>query len=112
MAHLRLTQQLLAERGHACPDDGVHVYLTDTLESPIAPPERHLPITYRRLGEEHARAQKVKAETPVMVCLGNPPYDRQTIDDGARGRSARAGGCARDGRTRRGKAGARHSLSA
>ncbi|MHB8833481.1 MAG: N-6 DNA methylase, partial [Desulfobacteria bacterium] len=90
VAHLRLTQLLVAEKG-TLPDDGVHVYLTDTLESPFAPPERHLPITYRRLGEEHARAKKVKAETPVMVCLGNPPYDRQTIDEEHEGEKRKGG---------------------
>ncbi|MHB8781825.1 MAG: type ISP restriction/modification enzyme [Desulfobacteria bacterium] len=90
VAHLRLTQLLVAEGG-TLPDDGVHVYLTDTLESPFAPPERHLPITYRRLGEEHARAKKVKAKTPVMVCLGNPPYDRQTIDEEHEGEKRKGG---------------------
>jgi len=90
VAHLRLTQLLVAEGG-TLPGDGVHVYLTDTLESPFAPPERHLPITYRRLGEEHARAKKVKAETPVMVCLGNPPYDRQNIDAEHEGEKRKGG---------------------
>mgnify|MGYP000636887928 FL=1 len=75
VAHLRLTQQILAEGGKV-PDDGVHIYLTDTLESPNEkPPE--LPLLYRPLGEEHKRSRKVKAETPVFVCIGNPPYDRQ-----------------------------------
>lgn len=90
VAHLRLTQLLVAEEG-TLPDDGVHVYLTDTLESPFAPPQPHLPITYRRLGEEHKRAKKVKAETPVMVCLGNPPYDRQMIDEEHEGEKRKGG---------------------
>ena len=39
VAHLRVTQKL-QEAGATLPDDGVHVYLTDTLESPdAAPPE-------------------------------------------------------------------------
>lgn len=78
VAHLRLTQQILKEGG-TLPEDGVHVYLTDTLESPHATPPGHLPLVYKLLGEEHVRAQKVKAETSVLVCIGNPPYDRQTI---------------------------------
>jgi len=90
VAHLRLTQLLVSEEG-TLPDDGVHVYLTDTLESPFAPPQPHLPITYRRLGEEHKRAKKVKAETPVMVCIGNPPYDRQTIDEEHEGEKRKGG---------------------
>ena len=79
VAHLRLTEQILREKGQI-PSDGVHVYLTDTLESPNQPPP-HFPFLYRPLGEEHERAQKVKAKTPVLVCIGNPPYDRQQILD-------------------------------
>ena len=105
VAHLRLTQQLVAEGG-TLPKDGAHVYLTDTLESPFAPPDPHLPTLYRPLGEEHERAKKVKAETPVMVCIGNPPYDRQTIDEEHEGEK-RKGGWVRfgdkEGRTKEGK---------
>ncbi|MFH0799798.1 MAG: type ISP restriction/modification enzyme [Pseudomonadota bacterium] len=78
VAHLRLTQQIFAEGGTP-PKDGVHVYLTDTLESPEAAPPGHLPLALKQLGEEHLRAQEVKAKTPVFVCMGNPPYDRQLI---------------------------------
>lgn len=38
----------------------------------------HLPLLYRALSDEHSRAQQVKASTPVLVCLGNPPYDRES----------------------------------
>ncbi len=77
VAHLRLTQQLLGEGGKL-PEGGVHVYLTDTLESPFEQPPQ-LPLLYKPLGEEHKRAQKIKAETPILVCIGNPPYHRQHI---------------------------------
>ena len=89
VAHLRLTQMITAEHG-TLPADGVHVYLTDTLESPYAPP-RHYPTLYKSLGDEYTRAQKVKAETPVMVCIGNPPYDRQTIDGEHQGEKRKGG---------------------
>jgi hypothetical protein len=81
VAHLRVTQRILIEGGSLA-KDGVHVYLTDTLESPNASPPGHLPLALKPLGEEHRRAQRVKAETPVLVCIGNPPYDRQQIEDG------------------------------
>jgi hypothetical protein len=48
VAHLRLTQQILAEGGEM-PPDGVHVYLTDTLESPHQPPPAY-PLLYKELG--------------------------------------------------------------
>jgi len=79
VAHLRVTQKL-QEAGATLPADGVHVYLTDTLESPdIAPPGR-LPLSLRPLVDEHRRAGKVKKETRVLVCMGNPPYSRQAFD--------------------------------
>lgn len=101
VAHLRLTQQVSAEEG-TLPADGVHVYLTDTLESPYAPPE-HYPALYKPLGEEHQRAQKVKADTTVMVCIGNPPYDRQTIDEADVGAVKRKGGWVRFTKDKDGK---------
>ncbi len=80
VAHLRVTQKILAEGGQL-PSDGVHVYLADTLESPeVRPMEQH-GFMYRRLSEEYKRVQRVKKETRVLVCIGNPPYDRQQRND-------------------------------
>jgi len=95
VAHLRLTQEILAEGGQL-PPDGVHVYLSDTLESPYQPPPQY-PMLYKELAEEHQRAQQVKAEVPVLVCLGNPPYDRQQIDLTEQGLVKRKGGWVRFG---------------
>ncbi len=78
VAHLRLTQQVVSEKGEI-PSDGVHVFLTDTLESPYKK-QMDFPFLYKAMGEEHERAQRVKAETPVLVCLGNPPYHREQRD--------------------------------
>jgi len=79
VAHLRVTQKL-QEAGATLPDDGVHVYLTDTLESPDVAPLGRLPLSLRPLVDEHRRAGKVKKETRVLVCIGNPPYSRQAFD--------------------------------
>ncbi|MBM4287025.1 MAG: DNA methyltransferase [Deltaproteobacteria bacterium] len=95
VAHLRLTQEILAEGGHL-PPDGVHVYLTDTLESPRSPLPQ-FPFMYKELAEEHKRAQQVKAAAPVLVCLGNPPYHRQQIDLEEKGLIKRKGGWVRFG---------------
>jgi predicted helicase len=80
VAHLRVTQKILAEGGQLS-QDGVHVYLADTLESPKERPMERHGLLYRRLTNEHKRAQKVKQETRVLVCIGNPPYDRQQRDE-------------------------------
>ncbi|MCX5965751.1 MAG: N-6 DNA methylase [Cyanobacteria bacterium] len=94
VAHLRLTQQILSEGG-TLPDNGVHVYLTDTLESPYAELAGHLPFSYKSFGEEHKRVQSIKQNTPILVCIGNPPYARQHIDEEDQGIERRKGGWVR-----------------
>ena len=97
VAHLRLAQDVLRVGGEL-PVDGTHVYLTDTLESPFAAPQAkaHVPLFERKLAEENERARHVKAETPVLVCLGNPPYFRQVIDPEDAGVVERQGGWVRE----------------
>lgn len=80
VAHLRVTQKLL-EEGGSLPETGARVYLTDTLESPYQRDLEKAGFLYRRLAEEHKQARKVKASTRVLVCIGNPPYDRQQLDE-------------------------------
>lgn len=81
VAHLRVSERIEAHGG-ALPDDGAHVYLTDSLESPHAATPGLVPLSLRTLGDEHERARRIKDTTRVLVCLGNPPYDRQEIDIG------------------------------
>ena len=96
VAHLRITERVRSSGG-VLPDDGAHVYLTDTLDSPHASPPDQLPLPYRQLTEEHRRAQKVKEETKVLVCIGNPPYNRQVIDPSNADVEHRKGGWVRFG---------------
>ena len=97
VAHLRAAQQVLDAQG-SLPSDGVHVYLTDTLDNPFKQPDyqQKLTLTHRKLTEEHVRANKIKATTPILVCLGNPPYYRQTIGAEEEG-VERQGGWVRNG---------------
>ncbi len=82
VAHLRLTQQVQAAGG-TLPADGAHIYLTDTLEDPDHVPRvQGVGLNEKELAEEHRRAQRVKAHAPVLLCLGNPPYDREQAEDG------------------------------
>ena len=74
VTELRVSRAL-RDRGAVLPKDGTHVYLTDTLESPNAKPPQ-LPLFLHPIAEQHAKALKVKCDVPVIVCLGNPPYDR------------------------------------
>lgn len=79
VTELRVSRAL-RDRGGTLPADGTHVYLTDTLESPHAEPPK-LPLFLRPIAEQHAKALKVKSSVPVIVCLGNPPYDRHDAVD-------------------------------
>ena len=74
VAHLRLSQRL---RGADVANVTPKVYLTDTLESPNQLPEFTASLLQAQLTEERSRAQEVKKDTRVFVCLGNPPYDRE-----------------------------------
>jgi hypothetical protein len=79
VAHLRLTQEILSEGGKL-PDGRLQVYLADTLESPFTTPPGALDLAHKPLVEERKRARAVKETQNILVCIGNPPYDRQNIE--------------------------------
>jgi Type ISP C-terminal specificity domain/N-6 DNA Methylase len=90
VAHLRLTRALEGAINDAKPvtepeeklSKRLNIYLADTLESPNSAPPGGLDLTHRALTQEHEAARKVKNEGDILVCHGNPPYDRQVIEDG------------------------------
>jgi hypothetical protein len=85
VAHLRLSQALEGAMNEAKAEgepeeklaQRLNIYLADTLESPNAAPPGGLTLTYRMLTQEHEGARKVKTSGDILVCLGNPPYDRE-----------------------------------
>jgi hypothetical protein len=81
VAHLRLTQEILSEGGNL-PEGRLHVFLADTLESPYTTPPGVMDLQHKPLVEERKRARAVKEKQDILVCLGNPPYDRQSIEAG------------------------------
>ena len=86
VSELRVTRAL-QDWGAKLPANGTQVYLTDTLEGPNTPPPA-LRFYLKPIAEQHAKALKVKAAVPVIVCLGNPPYDRtQGVDETNKGRT-------------------------
>lgn len=76
VCQLRVTKAL-DDRGATLPQGGPRVYLIDTLESPTAGPSGQTTLLQRPLAEAHEAGLMVKARTPVLVCIGNPPYDDQ-----------------------------------
>ncbi len=79
VAHLRVSQRL---RDAGVTGRPAKVYLTDTLESPNRLPEFAASILQESISKERRRAQEVKLNTRVFICLGNPPYDRETREPG------------------------------
>ncbi len=88
VAELRVSRALRDLRA-TLPKDGTKIYLTDTLESPHAEP-LELPFYLKPIADQHRHALNVKSKVPVIVCLGNPPYDRHKAIDPAN--KSRSGG--------------------
>ena len=93
VAHLRLSQRF---KDAGVMDKAPKVYLTDTLESPNSAPEFTASLMQTRLTEERNMALQVKKDTRVFVCLGNPPYHRESRDP-SEGGGRRKGGWVRYG---------------
>ena len=89
VSELRVSRAL-RDRG-APPDSAAQIHLTDTLASPNAQPRQlRIPLFMQPISEQHERALAVKSacgrgargacpsheSARVIVCLGNPPYDR------------------------------------
>ena len=75
VAHLQvgLTMQILEA---PFSDDGAeraNVFLTNALTG--WEPQTTKPLPFPELEEERDRAERVKQETPILVILGNPPYN-------------------------------------
>jgi predicted helicase len=77
VAHLQLgllLQQLgvpLSQRNH----ERVGVYLTNALTGWVPPRAPKTRLLFPELEEERDAAEKVKREVPILVILGNPPYN-------------------------------------
>ena len=84
VADLRVSNAL---RGNdaTLPTDGARIYLTDTLESPEQQPPQANFLIERVLAKQQERALRVKKAVKVLVCIGNPPYDRTPAADSAGG---------------------------
>lgn len=73
VAELRLNQTL-KELGADVPEDGLNLYVADTLGDPYAKQKPVNGNTLRLLSQLSNKATRVKREVPIQVCIGNPPY--------------------------------------
>lgn len=79
MAHLKL-DWVLKETGYeAKSDNRLQIYLTDSLQE--AHPDTGTMFA-SWLSNESQEADRVKRETPIMVVLGNPPYNGESRNNG------------------------------
>ena len=75
IAHLQL-ELTLRRLDASLPDaaeERVGVYLTNALTG--WQPREHKPVLFPELQDERKRAEQVKQEAPILVILGNPPYN-------------------------------------
>lgn len=72
VAELRVTD-LLADLGAALPQQGLGMYVTDTLDDPYAP-QTQLGSGLELISRSRKLAAEVKSKTKVTVVIGNPPY--------------------------------------
>lgn len=75
VAHLRigLALQRLGAPLQATGGERARVYLTNALTGWVD--EQHLPLPFPEFATERDAADAVKRETPILVVLGNPPYN-------------------------------------
>ena len=79
MAHLKL-DWVLKETGYEAKNDNrLQIYLTDSLQE--AHPDAGTMFA-SWLSDESQEADRVKRETPIMVVLGNPPYNGESQNNG------------------------------
>lgn len=81
VAQLRLSRAL-ENYGASITKRGPNIFLTDTLESPDVTPQ-FPSLLSRELSEQHQKALEIKKSKPILICLGNPPYDRHAAFNGA-----------------------------
>lgn len=82
VSHLRIGQRLAQAKGQLVQVGELGVYLTDTLEDPSTPSRQGLFGDAKILAEAAQKARHIKAEQPITVAIGNPPYDRVSSDSG------------------------------
>src|SRR5699024_5974302 len=79
----RILSQAIQEFGGQLPENGMHLYVADTLEEPQSGTNRELSYTLQLIAQQRQRTNRVKLETPIQVYIGNPPYTDKSESLGA-----------------------------
>lgn len=75
VAHLQLDVYLQSKGVALSGTERAAVYLTNALTGWIEPPQARDRLPYREFEAELAAATKVKRADPILVVIGNPPYN-------------------------------------
>jgi hypothetical protein len=92
VAEMRMAD-LLKSYGAEAPAGGMRLYVTNALDDPYVE-QTQIAATYAPLARSHRQANQVKANTPVTVVIGNPPYDERAngrggwVENGGHGTTA------------------------
>lgn len=79
MAHLKLSTSLGLDRVENENVDRLNIFLTNSLEEDH--PEATLPFA-KFITDESNAANTIKRDTPIMVVMGNPPYNEKSANTG------------------------------
>lgn len=79
MAHLKVAKSLRLDEVKTELPERLHIYLTNSLEEDH--PEATLDFA-RFITDESNAASTIKRDTPVMVVMGNPPYNEKSANKG------------------------------
>jgi hypothetical protein len=80
MAHLKLATALKLERNSNELPERLNIFLTNSLEEDH--PEETLDFA-RYITDEANAASSIKRDTPIMVVMGNPPYNEKSANKSA-----------------------------
>ncbi|REE97888.1 type ISP restriction/modification enzyme [Thermomonospora umbrina] len=75
------TADLLKRHGAHSPAGGLRLYVTNTLDDPYIEMTQ-IAATFEPIARSRRRANEVKANTPVTVVIGNPPYREHAEGEG------------------------------
>jgi len=79
MAHLKVATSLRLDEIHEQLPERLQIFLTNSLEEEH--PEQKLDFA-KFITDESNAASKIKRDTPVMVVMGNPPYNEKSANKG------------------------------
>ena len=79
MAHLKLSTSLGLDKVENESIDRLNIFLTNSLEKDY--PEEILPFV-KFITDESNAANIIKRNTPIMVVMGNPPYNEKSANTG------------------------------